>query len=52
MKLKGTGTFICHDRYGSPSDVYAYQQAVPVIQQLNFASIVLPVRESGAKSQN
>ncbi|MGL1829782.1 UNVERIFIED_CONTAM: VWA domain-containing protein [Acinetobacter sp. HSTU-ASm16] len=25
---------------GSPSDVYAYQQAIPVIQQLNFASIV------------
>lgn len=25
---------------GSPSDVYAYQQAIPVMQQLNFASIV------------
>jgi len=25
---------------GSPSDVYAYQQAIPVTQQLNFASIV------------
>lgn len=25
---------------GSPSDIYAYQQAIPVIQQLNFASIV------------
>lgn len=25
---------------GSPSDLYAYQQAIPMIQQANFASIV------------
>lgn len=25
---------------GSPSDIYAYQQVIPVIQQFNFASIV------------
>ena len=25
---------------GAPSDLYAYQQVIPVIQQLNFASIV------------
>lgn len=25
---------------GSPSDVYAYQQIIPTIQQLNFATIV------------
>lgn len=25
---------------GSPSDVYAYQQIVPTIKQLNFATIV------------
>ena len=36
---------------GSPSDVYAYQQAVPVIQQLNFASIVACAAGPKAKTE-
>ena len=37
---------------GSPSDVYAYQQAVPVIQQLNFASIVVCAAGPKAKTEH
>lgn len=37
---------------GSPSDVYAYQQAVPVIQQLNFASIVACAAGPKAKTEH
>ncbi|EXB47409.1 vWA domain-containing protein [Acinetobacter sp. 1000160] len=36
---------------GSPSDVYAYQQAIPVIQQLNFASIVACAAGPKAKQE-
>lgn len=36
---------------GSPSDVYAYQQIVPVIQQLNFASIVACAAGPKAKTE-
>lgn len=37
---------------GSPSDVYAYQQAIPVIQQLNFASIVACAAGPKAKQEH
>lgn len=37
---------------GSPSDVYAYQQAIPVIQQLNFASIVACAAGPKAKREH
>lgn len=36
---------------GSPSDVYAYQQIVPVIQQLNFASIIACAAGPKAKTE-
>lgn len=37
---------------GSPSDVYAYQQAIPVIKQLNFASIVACAAGPKAKQEH
>lgn len=37
---------------GSPSDVYAYQQVIPVIQQLNFASIVACAAGPKAKTES
>lgn len=37
---------------GSPSDVYAYQQEIPVIQQLNFASIVACAAGPKAKQEH
>lgn len=37
---------------GSPSDIYAYQQAIPVIQQLNFASIVACAAGPKAKQEH
>ena len=37
---------------GSPSDVYAYQQAIPVIQQLNFASIFACAAGPKAKQEH
>ncbi|WP_174492549.1 vWA domain-containing protein [Acinetobacter sp. Marseille-Q1623] len=36
---------------GSPSDVYAYQQIVPTIQQLNFATIVACAAGPKAKTE-
>ncbi|NHC04781.1 VWA domain-containing protein [Acinetobacter sp. 187] len=36
---------------GSPSDVYAYQQVIPVIKQLNFASIVACAAGPKAKTE-
>lgn len=36
---------------GSPSDVYAYQQIIPRIQQLNFASIVACAAGPKAKTE-
>jgi uncharacterized protein YegL len=37
---------------GSPSDLYAYQQAIPHIQQLNFASIVACAAGPKAKQEH
>lgn len=37
---------------GSPSDVYAYQQVIPVIKQLNFASIVACAAGPKAKTES
>lgn len=37
---------------GSPSDVYAYQQSIPVIQQLNFATIVACAAGPKAKQEH
>jgi uncharacterized protein YegL len=37
---------------GSPSDIYAYQQVIPVIQQLNFASIVACAAGPKAKQEH
>ncbi len=37
---------------GSPSDLYAYQQAIPVIQQANFASIVACAAGPKAKQEH
>ena len=37
---------------GSPSDLYAYQQEIPVIQQLNFASIVACAAGPKAKQEH
>jgi uncharacterized protein YegL len=37
---------------GSPSDVYAYQQAIPQIQQRNFASIVACAAGPKAKQEH
>lgn len=37
---------------GSPSDIYAYQQVIPVIQQFNFASIVACAAGSKAKQEH
>ncbi|ESK54479.1 MAG: VWA domain-containing protein [Moraxellaceae bacterium] len=36
---------------GSPSDIYAYQQVIPVIQQFNFASIVACAAGPKAKQE-
>ena len=36
---------------GSPSDIYAYQQIIPVIQQFNFASIVACAAGPKAKQE-
>lgn len=36
---------------GSPSDVYAYQQIIPTIQQLNFATIVACAAGPKAKTE-
>ncbi|MCO8073907.1 VWA domain-containing protein [Acinetobacter lwoffii] len=36
---------------GSPSDVYAYQQIIPLIQQLNFATIVACAAGPKAKTE-
>ncbi|UTO20885.1 VWA domain-containing protein [Acinetobacter sp. Z1] len=37
---------------GSPSDIYAYQQVIPVIQQFNFASIVACAAGPKAKQEH
>lgn len=37
---------------GSPSDVYAYQQIVPTIKQLNFATIVACAAGPNAKTES
>lgn len=37
---------------GSPSDVYAYQQIVPTIKQLNFATIVACAAGPKAKTES
>lgn len=37
---------------GSPSDVYAYQQIIPTIQQLNFATIVACAAGPKAKTES
>lgn len=37
---------------GSPSDVYAYQQAIPQVQQRNFASIVACAAGPKAKQEH
>ncbi|NHB58531.1 VWA domain-containing protein [Acinetobacter sp. 194] len=37
---------------GSPSDVYAYQQVIPIIKQLNFATIVACAAGPKAKTDS
>lgn len=37
---------------GAPSDVYAYQQMIPIIQQLNFATIVACAAGPKAKTES
>lgn len=37
---------------GSPSDIYAYQQVIPVIQQFNFATIVACAAGPKAKQEH
>ena len=37
---------------GAPSDLYAYQQLTPIIQQMNFASIVACAAGPKAKQEH